>query len=120
MLTVKRKAANRIDIELDGGLDDEMMRVGLEVLVEESRSIKDGLMLYVVQNFSLPTLGAMFVEMQFLPELFALLGRFDRCAFVSDESWLRTAAEIEGAVFPGIEIKSFGPEAITDAEAWLA
>lgn len=120
MLMVKKTAPNRIDIELDGGLDDEMMRTALEVLIDESKDIESGQMMFVVKDFSLPTLGAMFVEVQFLPKLFALLGRFDRCAFISDESWLRTAAEVEGAVFPGIDIESFRPDAIADAEAWLA
>ena len=120
MLTVKKTAPNRIDIELDGGLDDEMMRTALEVLISESEDVQGGKMLYVVKEFAVPQLGAIFVELQFLPKLFGLLGKFDRCAFVSDDSWLRTAAEIEGAIFPGIEIKSFQPTAMAEAEAWLA
>ena len=41
-------------------------------------------------------------------------------AVLSDSDWLKKAAEIEGALFPGIEIKSFGLDGQEVAEAWLA
>jgi hypothetical protein len=120
MLKITRPSANRVDIELSGTLDAETMRAALDDLIAKSEDVSAGCMLYTVTYFSMPTLGALGVELQRLPKLFALLGKFQRCAVLSDTAWLRTAAEIEGAVIPGIEIKSFELDAAEAAEAWLA
>ena len=120
MLTVTKTAPNRVDIALSGSLDAETMRAALDDLIAKSEDVTKGRMLYTITEFSWPSLGALGVELQRLPKLFGLLGKFDRCAVLSDESWLRTAAEIEGALFPGLEIKSFPLKDADAAEAWLA
>ena len=120
MLKITKPSANRVDIVLKGTLDAETMAAALDDLIAKSADVSGGRMLYTVTDFSLPTLGALGVELQRLPKLFALLGKFDRCAVLSDTAWLRRAAEIEGAVIPGIEIKSFEPQEAAAAEAWLA
>jgi hypothetical protein len=120
MLKITKSSANRVDIELSGTLDADTMRAGLDDLIAQSEDVSGGSMLYTVTDFSLPTLGALGVELQRLPKLFALLGKFERCAVLSDTAWLRTAAEIEGAVIPGIAIKSFELHEAAAAEAWLA
>lgn len=120
MLKVKKSSDTRLDIELDGTLDSAMMRLALDELIETSQGITGGRMLYTITDFAMPTFGAILVEFGYLSKLFRLLGQFDRCAVLSDASWLRTAAEIEGRMFPGIEIKSFELEDRAAAEAWLA
>jgi hypothetical protein len=120
VLKVTKRSDNRVDIELDGQLDAEAMRRGLDDLIAQSEDVVNGRMLYTISEFSLPTLEAIGVELGRIPKLFGLLGRFDRCAVLSDSSWLRTAAEIEGAFFPGIEIKSFELDHGEAAEVWLA
>jgi len=120
VLKVTKRSDNRVDIELDGQLDGEAMRRGLDDLIAKSEDVVNGRMLYTISEFSLPTLEAIGVELGRIPKLFGLLGKFDRCAVLSDSSWLRTAAEIEGAFFPGIEIKSFELDQGEAAEAWLA
>lgn len=120
MLTITKPAPNRIDITLDGGIDVEIMTAGLDDLIEKSEGVQNGQMLYRISDFTMPTLGALGVELTRLPKLFGLLGKFDKCAVVSDASWLRTAAEVEGAIFPGIEIKAFEPDETAVAEAWLS
>ena len=120
MLTVTKPEPNRVDIELSGTLGAETMRVALDDLIAKTQDVTNGRMLYTITEFSLPSLGAIGVELKRLPKLFGLLGKFDRCAVLSDASWLRTAAEIEGALFPGIEIKSFELHQVDAAETWLA
>lgn len=120
MLTVTKPSETRIDIELSGAVDAETMRVALEDLITKSEDVTDGRVLYTITDFSMPSLGAIGVELQLLPKLFGLLGKFERWAVISDASWLRTAAEIEGALIPGIEIKSFELDQTDEAEAWLA
>ncbi len=76
------------------------MRSALDHLIEKSEGITNGRMLYKILDFEMPTLGAMAVEFQKMPKLFSLIGRFDKCAVISDTAWIRTAAEIEGTVIP--------------------
>ncbi len=120
MFRVTKPADNRLDIELEGTLEAETMRAALDELVHLSQDINEGRMLYTIRGFSMPTLGALGVEFGYLPKLFGLLGRFDKCAVCSDTGWLRTAAEVEGAVIPGLEIKTFELDQVEAAEAWLA
>ena len=120
MLTITKPAPNRIDIEFRGALDAETMRLALDDLIEKSEGVTNGRMLYTIPEFSMPTLGAIGVELKRLPKLFGLLGKFDRCAVLSDAGWIRTAAEIEGALIPGLQIKSFELDDTEAAEAWLS
>ena len=119
MFTVTKKGESRIDIEINGSLSSNEMRDGLDQLTEASNDVEHGVMRYKISGFTMPTLGALSVEFQKLPQLFSLIGKFDRCAVLSDQSWIRTAAEIEGAMIPGLEIKSFGLDDDDKAEAWL-
>lgn len=120
MLTIKKPEPNRLDIELSGTLDASMMALALDDLIEKSEGIRNGRMLYRIPEFALPTLGAIGVEFTRLPKLFGLLGKFDRCAVLTDAGWLQKAAEIEGALFPGIDIRAFALDDAAGAEAWLA
>lgn len=120
MLTITKPSANRVDIELSGSVDAEVMRTALDELIAKSDDVTNGRMLYTIPEFAMPTLGAIGVELARMPKLFGLLGKFDRCAVLSDAGWLRKAAEVEGALFPGIEIKSFELAETAEAEAWLA
>jgi len=68
----------------------------------------------------MPTLGAMAVELYQMPHLLGLIGKFDKCAVISDAAWIRKAAEIEGMVFRSLAIKSFSAAQFDAAEVWLA
>lgn len=119
MLKITKPSANRVDIELSGALDADAMRSGLDALIAASEGVTGGRMLYRISDFALPTLGAIGVEMARLPGLFGLLSKFDKCAVLCDTPWMRQAANIEGALFPGIDIKSFEFAQVQQAEAWL-
>ena len=119
MFNVTKKPEGRIDIEISGAINSEAMREGLDQLLEATEDVEHGVMLYRITDFSLPTLGALSVELQKLPELFGLIGKIDRCAVVTDQGWIRTAAEIEGAVIPGLDIKAFRSDDAANAETWL-
>ncbi len=119
MLNVTKQSANRLDIELSGALDAEAMQAALDHLIEKSEGISHGKMLYRISDFEMPTLGAMAVEFYRMPKLLGLISKFDKCAVISDTAWIRTAAEIEGAVIPSLAIKSFELSESNAAEAWL-
>lgn len=120
MLTVTKPAPNRVEIELRGEVDAAGMSAALDRLLSLSADVEHGRMLYLIPEFAMPTLGAIGVELSRLPKLFSLLGRFDRCAVLSDAEWIRKAGEVEGRLFPGILIRSFPLEARAEAETWLA
>jgi hypothetical protein len=119
MLTVSKPSGNRIDIELSGMLDAEAMGVALDNLVAASEGITNGKILYTIQDFEMPTIGAMAAELSRMPKLLGLIRKFDKCAVLCDAAWVRTAAQIEGAVIPSLAIKSFQMHDIAAAEAWL-
>ncbi|MEH6725078.1 MAG: STAS/SEC14 domain-containing protein [Hyphomicrobiales bacterium] len=119
MFKITQPSANRLDIEINGSLDADTMRTALDDLIEKSENIQNGRMLYRITDFSLPTMGAFGVEMARLPKLFGLLGKFDKCVVLSDSNWIRKAAVVEGALLPGIDIKSYEFDEIDAAEAWL-
>lgn len=120
MMKVTKPAPNRVDLELEGALEAETMRHGLDELLHLSQDINNGRMLYTIKGFTMPTVEALGVEFGYLPKLFNLLGRFDKCAVCTDTAWLRAAAEVEGAMIPGLEINAFDLNEMDAAEAWLA
>lgn len=119
MFQVARRGENRIDIEFSGKLDSEAMRTALDELIFKSEGIEHGRMLYRIGDFDLPTLGAVGVELSRLPELLRLIRRFDRCAVISDQPWLRKASELEGALIPGLTIRAFTTHQEAEAATWL-
>lgn len=120
MLTVEKTGPNRIDLTLDGKLDDAEMMAGLEALIAGLVDVDNGVMMYRIRNFTMPSLGVLTAEIMSLPSIWRMLERIDRCAVISDVGWIRMAAEFEGAVIPGLAIKSFKPDDEAAAEAWLS
>lgn len=120
MFKVSKSSANRVDIQLSGSLDSAAMREGLNALEAKSENISNGRMLYSISNIALPTFGAVGVDIGHLPKIFGLIGKFNKCAVVADASWVRAVAAVEGALIPGLSIKAYAPDEITEAEAWLA
>lgn len=119
MLAVSKPSKNRIDLNLSGALNADDMRSALDTLIELSEGVQNGQILYTISDFEMPTLGAIAAEFQRMPKLFGLLGKFDKCAVLCDTAWIRTAAEIEGAVIPSLAIKGFQLSDAAAAQAWL-
>lgn len=120
MFAVMTHGINRLDLEISGKLDAEEMRVALDTLLTHARDIKHGRMLYQIQDLDFPSLSAIAVELSRVPSLFGLIAKFDRVAVLADQAWIRKISEIEGYLFPGMEIKAFEPDQKIAAEAWLS
>lgn len=120
MFKVTRKSENRLDIELSGKLNSEEMTIALDELVNKSKEIEKGKMLYDVIDFHLPSLDAIVIEFSRLPSMFELIKKFNRAAVLSDKNWLKIISEFEGMLIPGLEIKAFGRDQKEEAEAWLS
>ncbi|MBB4660336.1 STAS/SEC14 domain-containing protein [Parvularcula dongshanensis] len=120
MLNVETTAPNRLHLNLKGRMDANAMTIGLDALVEQAAQMENARVLYTVEgDFEVPTPGALLIELPRLPRLFALLHRFERCAVVAPQAWVRQVAEAEGHLLPGLEIKAFTPDDREAAERWL-
>lgn len=120
MFKVTKLGPNRLDIELSGKLDSEEMKIALDELESKSQGIENGIMLYDVVDFNIPSLGAIAIEFSRLPSMFGLMRRFKKAAVLTDEKWLQVASELEAIFIPGVEIKAFNREQKKEAESWLS
>ena len=120
MLRVERKGGNRLHIQLSGKLDTEEMKAALDELVVKSEDIENGKMLYEIIDFHLPSLGAVAIEFSRLPAMLSFMKKFNRAAVLTDKIWLKKMSELEGNLFPGLEIKGFDRDQRAEAEAWLS
>lgn len=120
MLRIELNGPNRLDLELSGKLDTDEMKSALDELNRKTSDIEHGTMLYRITDFHLSSLGAIGIELSRLPQLFMMLGNFDRVAVLTERQWIKTISEIEGAMIPGLEIKAFELNQQGEAEAWLA
>jgi hypothetical protein len=120
MFKIEVTGPNRIEIELAGRLNSAEMKIALDDLADKTQEFSHGQMLYRIHDFDLPTLGAIGVELSRLPALFGLIRRFGRAAVLSDKKWIQRLSELEGHLFPGLEIKAFEMDEVAAAEAWLA
>ena len=119
MLKITTENSNLIKLELSGGLDAAEMKIGLDQLIEATRDWENGKLIYFIDQLEMPTLSAIVVELGKLPSLFAMARRIEKVAVVADQAWIRTIAEWEGALFPGLEIKAFEHGSEKEARAWL-
>ncbi len=120
MFKVIDSGANRLDIEMSGKLDAESMKLALDELVEKSKNIESGKMLYTIIDLQLPTIGAIGIEISRLPSMLRLMKKFNRAAVLTDKSWVKKISAIEGALFPGLEIRAFNIGQKQAAESWLS
>lgn len=119
MFKVTKTGTDRLDIELSGKLNSEEMQVALDELEAKSKDMENGIMLYDVVDFHLPSFGAIVIEFSRLPAMFSMIRRFKRAAVLSDKNWIQKVSEFEGLLIPGLEIKAFNRDRKEEAEAWL-
>lgn len=120
MFKVTLNGVNRLDIEMSGKLDAEGMKLALDELVSKSQNIENGKMLYDVVDFHLPSLSAIGIEFSRLLSMLGFMKKFDRAAVLTDKVWLQKVSELEGVLYPGLQIKAFTRDQKEEAETWLS
>ena len=120
MFKVTPNGIDRLDIQLSGKLNAAEMKIALDEFVDKSKHIEIGKMLYEVIDFHLPSLAAISIVFSRLPEMLRLMKKFKRAAVLTDKAWLKKVSELEGALFPGLEIKAFDRDQKSEAQAWLS
>ncbi|MEO0915639.1 MAG: STAS/SEC14 domain-containing protein [Pseudomonadota bacterium] len=119
MFDISKDPKGYVHLTISGPIGSEDMRAGLDAFLsclEEGRQTD---FLYTITDFEMPSLQAIGVEFTYLPQLLASIRKIGKVAVVSDQAWLRTAAEVEGKLIPGLTIESFEPSERAEAEAWL-
>jgi len=119
MFKVTRTGTNRLDIEMSGKLNAQEVKIAMDELTSNSENIKNGKLLYDVIDFRFPSIGGIATEFSVLPAVFELLRKFDRTAILTDKRWLKKLSELEGLLYPGLEIKAYNRNQRAEAEAWL-
>jgi hypothetical protein len=120
MFQVGTENGGLIVVEIGEEIDGEAMRAGLDLLFRATEGRRNAPMLYRVRHIAVPTAGALAVELGQLPRLFGLIGQLDRIAVLADQDWVRRLATVEGALIPGLTIRTFATGDEAAARAWLA
>ncbi len=105
--------------ELNGApdaVDMENVLQEMTALIGEQQGMT---MLYKIEKFEFPSLSTMVVKLSDLPRWLGVLKAISKIAVVTEKSWIRNAAELEGFLIPGLTIRSFEFEHLAQAEAWL-
>ena len=119
MFKVAHTGPNRLDIELSGKLDRASMKAALDELEQKSKNIENGMMLYDIVDFNIPSAGAIFLEFSRMPGMLKVMKKFNRAAVLTDKSWIKSISEFQNALFPGLKIKAFDRDQRQQAIAWL-
>ena len=69
--------------------------------ITKVEGIENGVMLYEVVDFKLPSPSAIVIEFGRLPSMIGLMRRFKKAALLTDKTWLKKVSEFEGALIPG-------------------
>lgn len=120
MFEVTKKDNNHLDIKMSGSLNAEEMKTALDELINQSKDIKNGTMLYDVVDFHLPSLGAIAIELAHFPTMLGFMKKFHKAAVLTDKKWLKKISEFEGVFYPHMKIKAFTRDQKQQAEAWLS
>ena len=118
MYKIEKVSDNRLDITFIGQMDDTGMKAFIAELLEVSQGCTKGALIFRVEDFNFPTLGAIMVELSHLPKLLALVHKFDRCAVITDQQWVKVGSVIESWLVPGLKIKAFESNKEAEAITW--
>ncbi|WP_221800350.1 STAS/SEC14 domain-containing protein [Oceanobacter mangrovi] len=119
MFEIAKVGDKRLDMVMSGKLDKATMEQALDQYVALSADIEHGQLLFDIVEFHLPSFDAFWLKFSRMSELLAVVKHFERAAVLSDESWLKTISELEGKLFPGLEIKGFNRADKAAAISWL-
>jgi SpoIIAA-like len=112
---VEHMPPGTIGVEASGKITEEDYRDVLVPTVEAALATGDVRLLYVLDEGSEYSAGAMWADSKLWTKH---LKSWSRVAVVSDAEWLERSIHAFGWMMPG-EIKVFEPDDVDDAKAWL-
>jgi hypothetical protein len=112
----KIKGTNIYSFTLDGKIDEGGMTALYNILKDKSRNGKINL-LAIYKDFDGFDSFKAFIEGIKLD--FAAIGNIEKYAILTDKKWVKTLAEVESKILPGITMKGFSLDEEDKALAWL-
>lgn len=106
-------------MKLSGKVGKDDLGEALEWLSEANDAHEAYNMCVDVAKMDFASLGEISEEFKRLAAMWRTAKALDKCAVVTDSKYLQSAAKIEGAVIPGLEIESFEIEDLAPAMDWL-
>ena len=117
MIDIHQPAPDRLDLVVRGTLDEHALQ-GAAVELEAKLAAGTALLLDLRELDDVTAKGLA----RDAVEGMRLAGRLARCrriAVVAAEAWLRAASRVDGALLPGVEVRTFGTGQIEEARGWL-
>lgn len=106
-------------MKLSGKVGTDDLGEALEWLTEANDAHDSYNMCVDVAKMDFSDLGEISSEFKRLAAMWRTAKALEKCAVVTDSKYLQSAAKIEGAVIPGLEIESFEMEELAPAMTWL-
>ena len=110
---------NVVQLSVNGPITSETLQSSYD-WIETAQSANDNLQLCIemqADNFS--DLAEASQQFRNVGTVLRRAHEIDRCAVITDSSWLRNSAKVEGAVIPGLNIMAFAPDESETAGKWL-
>ena len=120
MFTTHQTNPNLIEARVGGKITSIEMGTGIDALAAMARDMEDGSILMIYDDFDMPEAGAIVEELKRLPQLFEMISHVSKIAILSDQAWVRKAAEFEGMIIPGVTIRGYPIAERAQAEAFLS
>jgi hypothetical protein len=111
-----------VQMSVNGPMTSETVQSSFDWIetVQSEAATNDNLQICVeMQSDSFSDLAEASQQFRRVGEVLRRAHDIERCALITDSSWIRNSAKVEGAVIPGLEIMAFAPEHAKTAEKWL-
>lgn len=105
-----------VEIEVSGRLTDRELRGAMDQLRADIDQSGKTRLLEIITGFTGIEPAAIWTDIRLGP---SLAGKLSRAAVVADAAWIRGLTTFSGR-FVKAEIKSFRPDQIQEARAWLS
>ncbi|WP_427452050.1 STAS/SEC14 domain-containing protein [Litorimonas sp. WD9-15] len=110
---------NVVQMSVTGAIAPESLQSSFD-WIETVQSANDNIQLCVeMQSDDFSDLAEASQQFRRVGDVLRRAHDIERCAVVTDSSWLRNSAKVEGAVIPGMNIMAFSPDEADSAGKWL-
>jgi len=110
---------NIVQMSVTGAIASESLQSSFD-WIETVQSANDNIQLCVeMQADSFSDLAEASQQFRRVGDVLRRARDVQRCGFITDSSWLRNSAKVEGAVIPGMNIMAFSPDEADSAGKWL-
>lgn len=120
MIELRDVENNILTVDISGRIETEEMAKALDAYIAKAETLHDAGLMLRYNDVEMPSMGALAAELNRLVPLLGTLDNFARIAVVANQDWLLTAARIEEAIIPGIDMKVFSAAEEDEARAYLS